>query len=267
MERICTVEGCGRTTKSRGMCKRHYDLWRKSSAGQEAIAAAAAQERRTCGHPGCPVLFAVRSANHRFCPDHATKTVANGRDRERRAARDASDGVGARGPLRRPPAERFWLKVDKTESCWFWMAQLDNSGYGRFNHGGGMQGAHKWAWEAENGPVPEGLHLDHRCHTDDPLCPGGNACRHRACVNPTHLELVTSRENSRRGRLRTRSAGYDLMGAVSWGTIPLPPTEMPVEAVLLVRTIGVDGALHTFTTRSAGLDDVALTEMLAAIGS
>jgi hypothetical protein len=36
------------------------------------------------------------------------------------------------------------------------------------------------------GPIPEGLHLDH-------------LCRVPACVNPTHLEPVTPRENALRG--------------------------------------------------------------------
>lgn len=39
--------------------------------------------------------------------------------------------------------------------------------------------SHRRAWEAANGPVPDGLVLDH-------------LCRNRWCCNPTHLEPVTN---------------------------------------------------------------------------
>ena len=47
--------------------------------------------------------------------------------------------------------------------------------------------AHRIAYEAANGPIPEGMVLDH-------------LCRSRNCVNPDHLEVVTHAENQRRGR-------------------------------------------------------------------
>ena len=75
--------------------------------------------------------------------------------------------------------ERFWNKVNKTEGCWLWTAALSH-GYGRFGKGGA---AHRLAWEDRNGPIPEGLVLDH-------------LCRVPRCVNPEHLEPVTHRENT-----------------------------------------------------------------------
>lgn len=50
-----------------------------------------------------------------------------------------------------------------------------------------MDAAHRVAYEREVGPIPEGKELDH-------------LCRFRACVNTSHLEPVTRRENARRGR-------------------------------------------------------------------
>jgi hypothetical protein len=86
-----------------------------------------------------------------------------------------------------PPELRFWPKVDKTETCWLWTAGRSDTGYGTFSVGQGVKvGAHRWAYEALVGPVPEGLQLDH-------------LCRVRHCVNPAHLEPVTQRENMRRG--------------------------------------------------------------------
>lgn len=45
---------------------------------------------------------------------------------------------------------------------------------------------HRVIWEHINGPIADGLHIDH-------------LCRNRGCFNPQHLEPVTPRENLMRG--------------------------------------------------------------------
>src|SRR3954463_6846856 len=93
-------------------------------------------------------------------------------------------------PIPKPPAERFWPKVTFSDTCWLWTGAIDSNGYGNFGMSGGRTiKAHKWAWEDANGPVPDGLHLDHV----------KELCGHRNCVNPGHLEPVTMIENLRRG--------------------------------------------------------------------
>lgn len=84
--------------------------------------------------------------------------------------------------------ERFWAKVNKTETCWLWTATNDGHGYGAFNTASRRSPvkAHRFAYEDLVGPIPEGMQLDHLCRT--PLC-----------VNPAHLEPVTHAENMRRG--------------------------------------------------------------------
>ena len=68
----------------------------------------------------------------------------------------------------------------------------DKDGYGGFYMRREPDGvfrlkrAHKMMYEHVNGPVPEGLELDHLCHV-------------RHCVNPAHLEAVTHAENVKRG--------------------------------------------------------------------
>jgi hypothetical protein len=105
---------------------------------------------------------------------------------------------------RRPVLERFWEKVDRSggpDACWPWLAGKNpDTGYGVFHpeHGHSVS-AHRFAYEAEVGPVPKGKVIDHLCHVDL-SCPGGRLCAHRACVNPKHLGPETNEDNLRRGK-------------------------------------------------------------------
>jgi hypothetical protein len=80
--------------------------------------------------------------------------------------------------------ERFVEKiVESSTGCWEWMATRGVDGYGRFYlNTRDYAMAHRWGYEHLVGPIPEGLQLDH-------------LCRVRHCVNPRHLEPVTSQEN------------------------------------------------------------------------
>ena len=101
---------------------------------------------------------------------------------------------GCRGTLE----ERFWRKVNKTETCWIWIGALNNEGYGTFGTERISKGrmrvepAHRVAWKLLAGPIPDGMVLDH----DNQQFGCGNS----ACVNPDHLQLVTRGVNKQRGR-------------------------------------------------------------------
>lgn len=69
--------------------------------------------------------------------------------------------------------------------CWEWTASKTGDGYGQLRAEGTMRRAHRVAYELIEGPIPEGLQLDH-------------LCRVRHCINPAHLEPVTPVENMRR---------------------------------------------------------------------
>ncbi len=78
--------------------------------------------------------------------------------------------------------------------CWLWIAHKNDHGYGIIKtsgtHNRKLLRAHRVAYEMFVGPIPEGLELDH-------------LCRVRHCVNPDHLEPVTTRENLLRGETLT----------------------------------------------------------------
>lgn len=100
---------------------------------------------------------------------------------------------GNRANKSRPEAERFWEKVNKNGPvperrpdlgpCWLWTGSTQK-GYGKFTSS--VNGAHVWAYLSLVGSIPQGYELDHLCFV-------------RPCVNPSHLEPVTKRENILRG--------------------------------------------------------------------
>lgn len=102
--------------------------------------------------------------------------------------------------------DHFWSFVDVggPDECWPWNGAPSGNGYAFFYHGMEMVYAHRFSWELANGPIPDGLVVDHRCHNEDQACPGGK-CPHRLCQNPRHLEPVTQRENQRRNRERSNT--------------------------------------------------------------
>lgn len=84
---------------------------------------------------------------------------------------------------------RLWRRVVKTDSCWLWQGYVDKNGYGRIGRQAPDRGValvHRVAYELTVGPIPDDKPLDHLCRVHN-------------CVNPSHLEPVTHRENTWRG--------------------------------------------------------------------
>jgi len=88
--------------------------------------------------------------------------------------------------------QRFVEKIkppqDPVRDCWVWIGSRMSRGYGQLWVNGKMILAHRFSFDiSPRGPLAAGLQIDH-------------LCRNRACVNPLHLEQVTNRENTSRGR-------------------------------------------------------------------
>lgn len=80
------------------------------------------------------------------------------------------------------PVEGFNHRTQWVGGCLEYTGHRDRNGYGKMNvHGRGML-AHRFAWELEHGPIPDGMYLDHRCHNP-------------ACCNTAHLRLATQKQN------------------------------------------------------------------------
>lgn len=84
-----------------------------------------------------------------------------------------------------PPIQRFWKYTQKGDDCWEWVGAKTNTGYGVLNVGGRTVCAHRFAYEHYREPIPAGMHADHLCFN-------------RACVNPSHIQVVTPSVNAQR---------------------------------------------------------------------
>lgn len=112
-------------------------------------------------------------------------------------------------PRRKPMSEvdrwqRFWSRIEKTDTCWLWTGSTNSGGYGSMWFFGGLRGAHRLMlfWMGK---------LSHPAYIGD----GSNdvvlhSCDNPRCVNPAHLSVGTNTQNQKEAyarRLRTPHRG------------------------------------------------------------
>ena len=82
-------------------------------------------------------------------------------------------------------------------TCVVWTSTIGKSGYGQISVGGRKIPAHRFAWERERGPIPDGMVIDH-------------ICWERSCVNVEHLRLATPAQNMQNQSGAHRGRKHDL---------------------------------------------------------
>lgn len=80
-------------------------------------------------------------------------------------------------------AERLLSRLEfKANGCVEWTGSL-TTGYGKIGMGSTRTVlVHRLIYDLQNGPIPSGMMIDHRC-------------RNRACCNPSHLQVVNNSLN------------------------------------------------------------------------
>lgn len=101
-------------------------------------------------------------------------------------ATNAGSHAAAMKQLAIPFEDRIEPQIERNESgCWLWTGYKYPNGYAVLCWQGKQQLLHRLSYGHFVGPIPEGLVIDHLCRTKN-------------CINPAHLEPVTSGENTRR---------------------------------------------------------------------
>ena len=142
---------------------------------------------RQCTIDGCDQRYVARG----MCRSHYNRAKRRGEVYE----------FPTMGHEKKPIAPRFWKHVEKTETCWNWTATKYN-GYGRFKVGQSMVTAHRVSYEMANGPIPDGMQVDHMCFN-------------HSCVNPAHLRLASPKENKENLPCARRDSSSGIRG-VFW---------------------------------------------------
>ena len=78
--------------------------------------------------------------------------------------------------------ESFSARTEWQGDCLIWTGAVHDNGYGIIWDRKRVTRAHRWAYEREHGPIPDGKDIDHIC---------GN----RLCCNVKHLRVTSRKQN------------------------------------------------------------------------
>lgn len=162
-EKKCSVEGCERPIRARGWCSTHYSKWQRNG---DPLKTHPSRLRKSCSVDGCAEMVHAR----KVCHKHYLRLKRTG-------------STEIDNPWFATPEEAFAHRTERVGECLIWTGSLDGHGYGQFKTGRKIILVHRWAWEQVNGPIPEGMVIDHEDH----CLP--------TCVEVKHLRLATADQN------------------------------------------------------------------------
>jgi hypothetical protein len=160
---------------------------------------------------------------------------------------------------------RLWSHVDKNGPragrlgrCWVWISgrtrysksmspvmlrPRPTTGYGLYDG----RPAHRVVYELANGPIPEWMHLHHKC--ENPLC-----------VRPSHLEPYTNREH--------RALHHNSVQEARRKALRATIREADVKIIDVARTARISHAqLSEMLTGKKGIGPVRYRQLLEAAGA
>lgn len=99
-----------------------------------------------------------------------------------------------KGPVPRAPEERFWQYVahEPNTGCWLWFGNVTTLGYGMLRVGSMSDGTRRWV-------MAHRLSYEMHCRALLKEEVIDHLCRVPGCVNPQHLEPVSTQLNVKRG--------------------------------------------------------------------
>lgn len=174
--KLCSVEGCGKRVKGRGLCSAHGARLRKH--GDPTIKIVRMVQHGTCKIEGCG--SEANSSRSWLCHSHY-----------KRQYRYGDPHGGPRGRRAKAGEPVLWLlaHVDHSgEGCLTWPFAHRGNGYGILTAASNQRAvsAHREMCRLAHGEPPSAKHLAaHSC---------GNG--HLGCVNPRHLRWATPAENT-----------------------------------------------------------------------
>ena len=140
---------------------------------------------KTCSIEGCEKPAQARG----WCAMHYQRWRKNG------------DPGTAAGRNRQPSPElAFAAKTLRQGDCLVWTGTVSHSEVrpdhpmGVIRVDGALRKVHRYAWEREHGPIPDGMEINHRCWNT-------------LCCDTDHLELVSRADNNRYRNGARRDSG------------------------------------------------------------
>lgn len=186
---------------AKGFCSLHYQ--RFTIHGNPLVTLIAVDHPDTCSVDGCDEPYDSAGLCHR----HYNRAWLHSGDPHGGTRIDDTDERLRRRTVEGPIPEQFYNPITDAYNgvppcpCRDWTSTT-LYGYGVLSADGHVRRVHRVTYEQANGPIPDGLHLDH-------------LCRRTICCEPRHMEPVTPSENSRRQhRAYVEALSLDAVGAL-----------------------------------------------------